>query len=124
MADFSFKFKYSSRNNTPRAPINSIQLLMYVSCPWYSMLKLKLLFSRKRLPTYMFYLKLTVMLLNVSLLQGCITIVTYKISTPRARNVVLFSTIHRIVGFFEVLNFCEFRGFDRFVKFKPSKNCP
>ena len=33
------QFNNSSRNNTPRAPINSIQLLMYGSCPWYSMLK-------------------------------------------------------------------------------------
>ena len=33
------QYKYSSRNNTPRAPINSIQLLMYDSCPWCSMLK-------------------------------------------------------------------------------------
>ena len=29
--------------------------------------------------------------------------------------------IYHIVGFFEVLKFCEFRGFSGFVKFKPSK---
>ena len=32
--------------------------------------------------------------------------------------------LYHIVDYFEVLNFPKFCGFDRFVKFKPSKNLP
>ena len=49
------QFKYSSRNNTPRASINSIQLLMYVSCPWCSMLKAEVAIFQKKV-TYMYVL--------------------------------------------------------------------
>ena len=34
----------------------------------------------------------------------------------------LWQSVYRIVGFFEVCKFHEFRGWDRFMKFKSSKN--
>ena len=37
---------------------------------------------------------------------------------------MLSCNIYHIVGFFQVLKFCKFCGFDRFMKFKPSKNWP
>ena len=49
------QFNYSSRNNTPHALINSIQLLMYVSCPWCSMLKAEVAIFQKKV-AYMYVL--------------------------------------------------------------------
>ena len=69
--------------------IDSIQLIMGVSYPWcWNFIHMSHSMTCLHQATYMFYLKLTAMLLNKSLLQGCITIRRHKISTPRVKNIV------------------------------------
>ena len=64
-------------------------------------------------------------MMNVAICSLGLTFILIEDMMKQLIDWIYYNTIdatYRIVGFFEVLKFRDFRGFDGFVKFKPSKN--
>ena len=71
----------------------------------------------------MIYLKLTDTLLSISFHQSCINNARYKISMPRVRNIVLFSTVY-IRSWMEAFKWLLFNLSRKQFKYSSGNNTP